>query len=616
MIRRILLLPFILVALTSTGLAADIDELKADIQKILNEGNIPGASVALISREGTIWAGGVGKADVAAGKNVTGSTLFRVGSISKSFTALSVLTLVEKGLIDLEAPVRTLAPEIEFSNPWADTHPVTVAMVMEHTTGFDDIHFREYAKSDDPDITLTEGLAFNPKSRSSRWKPGTHMSYCNSGPPIAAYILQKVTGTIFEDYARDNIFAVLGMHDSGYHYSENTDLLAKGYEEDGVTVAHYDHITVRPSGSLNASSNDMANYLRMMINRGNLDGVQLLQPATISRMERPTTTLSAAAGHDFGYRLGNYSSIVNGHHFHGHNGGITGFVSISAYSSELGLAFFVSINKGSSKIGDIAKRIGEYLTEGIDPPQAPSASLSSEELGHVAGYYQNVTPRMEITRVITRFLAVQRVTQENGKLFVKGLFGGENKELIPVTSTSFRFEDQPVATAFLIRNEGGDQMMQGSMGGNVQKVSGLLRVYFNLVGAGATLALLISSLLFALVWVPAKAFGKFKAMPLKPVLVPLLAILSLVAAILLPALLSSSLVDDLGNLTVLSLTLFVGTVLFALLSLLSLFTTFRSRAVAMGRTVRVHTFLVTLACATTLVYLWTSGWIGLRTWAG
>ena len=274
----------------------DVEELKAEIQKILDENRIPGASVALVEKERTLWAGGVGMADVDAGVDVTANHLFRVGSISKSFTALAVLHAVEDGLLNLDTPVRELAPEVGFTNRWERTHPITVAMVMEHTAGFDDIHFREYAKVDDPGITLADGLAYNPGSRVSRWQPGTHMSYSNSGPPIAAYIVEKITGKPFEDYVREHVFDPLGMESSTFHFPRDAALLAKGYEADGVREASYDHIIVRPSGGLNSSSREMARYLRMMINRGTLDGVRLLAPKTITRMETPTTTLAARAG--------------------------------------------------------------------------------------------------------------------------------------------------------------------------------------------------------------------------------------------------------------------------------------------------------------------------------
>ena len=120
---------------------------------------------------------------------------------------------------------------------------------------------------------------------------------------------------------------------------------------------------------MNSSSREMARYLRMMINRGTLDGVRLLGPETITRMETPTTTLAARAGFTYGYGLGNFTSLVNGHLFHGHNGGITGFAATSAYSSDLGVGFFVSVNRPSGAIRSLATLLGERLTAGFEKPR-------------------------------------------------------------------------------------------------------------------------------------------------------------------------------------------------------------------------------------------------------
>ncbi len=600
----------------TSRVTVDLEDLKAEIQGILDENRIPSASVALVDRDRTIWAGGVGMADVAGGVEVTPNHLFRIGSISKSFTALAVLHAVEEGLLDLDTPVRELAPEVAFTNRWEETHPVTVATVMEHTAGFDDIHFREYAKVDDPDITLAEGLAYNPGSRVSRWRPGTHMSYSNSGPAIAAYVVEKITGKAFEDYVREHVFAPLGMDSSTFRFPRDAALLAKGYEADGVREAGYDHIIVRPSGGMNASAREMARYLRMMINRGTLDGVRLLAPETITRMETPTTTLAARDGFTYGYGLGNFTSIVNGHLFHGHNGGITGFASTSAYSPELGVGFFVSINKPSSGIRDIAALLGERLTAGFEKPRGVVAARSDEELRTITGWYQSVTPRQQLTYVLSRFFAIQRVTLEAGKLFIAPL-GGEGRELVPVTATSFRYENEPVARVFGVVDDEGDAFLQGGPAGNSRRVGGAW-LLFQFAVAGTTLALLISALLFAPVWALVKVLGGMQAIPLRTLLFPLLAALSIFVSFLLSFALLSDAVQDLGTMSGTSLTIFIGSLAFVALTGLSLHASFRSypvRTDGVGRFVRLHGQLVSLTCTVTLLYLWSHGWIGLRTWA-
>ena len=409
------------------------------------------------------------------------------------------------------------------------------------------------------------------------------------------------------------MFEPLGMENSTFHFPADAALPAKGYEPDGVTEARYDHIIVRPSGAMNSSSREMARYLRMMINRGTLDGVRLLAPETITRMETPTTTLAARAGFTYGYGLGNFTSIVNGHLFHGHNGGITGFASASAYSSDLGVGFFVSINKPSGGIQDIATLLGERLTGGFDKPEGATADLSDEELHAMAGWYRNVTPRQQLTHFLSRFFDIQRVTLEAGKLFIAP-FGDEGTELVPVTTASFRREDEPVARVFRVVDDAGDPMLQLGPAGNFGRVSGAW-LAFELAAAATTLLLLISALLFAPVWALVKILGGMQATPLRTLLFPLLATLSLFAWFVLPFALISDPIQDLGTLSGASLAIFVGSLVFAALTVLSLHACFRSYAVKTDRFVRLHGQLVSVACTVALLYSWNHGLIGLRMWA-
>ena len=179
--------------------AQSIEELKQQLEKILKDTHTPGMSVAIVHREGPEWIAGLGKADVAADRATTSETLFRIGSTSKAFAALSILKLANEGKLSLEDPVHKLVPEVWFQNRWEASDPVRVVDLLEHTTGWDDMHFREYAK-DAPGMSLREALDYDHHSRISRWRPGTRMAYCNSGPAVAAYIVEKITGQRFEDY--------------------------------------------------------------------------------------------------------------------------------------------------------------------------------------------------------------------------------------------------------------------------------------------------------------------------------------------------------------------------------------------------------------------------------
>ena len=78
--------------------------------------------------------------------------------------------------------------------------------LLEQTTGWDDLHFREYAEKSPDSMSLREGLDYDHHSRTSRWPPGTRMAYCNSGPAVAACVVEKLTGEKFEDFVQQNLF--------------------------------------------------------------------------------------------------------------------------------------------------------------------------------------------------------------------------------------------------------------------------------------------------------------------------------------------------------------------------------------------------------------------------
>src|SRR5271167_2936203 len=123
---------------------ANVNELKSAVAAILKKNNVPGAGIALVTKDHVVWTGGVGEAEVATNRDVTADTMFRVGSITKSFVALSALQLAERGKLSLDEKIADVAPEVPVVNPWEATNPVTLANLLEHTAGFDDLPFAEF----------------------------------------------------------------------------------------------------------------------------------------------------------------------------------------------------------------------------------------------------------------------------------------------------------------------------------------------------------------------------------------------------------------------------------------------------------------------------------------
>jgi CubicO group peptidase (beta-lactamase class C family) len=615
----------VLLSLGAPALAASADpvrdavprttgELAERLRSVLAETRTPGLGVALVSRDGVLFEAGLGRADVAGGREATAETLFRIGSVSKTFVALAVLMLVEEGRLSLDAPVRTLVPEVAFGNPWEAEEPVRVVHLLEHTAGFDDLSLREYALND-PGIPLRDALAFNPAPRVSRWRPGTRMSYCNAGPAIAAFVVEKLTGRPFEAFVGERIFAPLGMTTASYFKDPATDgLRATLYRADGTTPYPYWHIGVRPSGAINASVAEMARLVRLLLGRGTFEGRRLLSPESVDRMEWPATTWAAKAGRMAGYGLGNHATLERGFAFHGHDGGVEGGLAKLEYLADEGLGFFLVTNGGSGKaLRDAAALVRNHLTRDLPRPSLPPARPVSPDMqGTWSGFYRLDNPRQEVSRFALRLLGIARVRLTAERLATKGLFEKTPEEYVPVTDRLFRKADSPVPSLALLDTPEGRVIQDGTS--NLVAVSAW-RVFAELALAMASLALLLSAPLFALVWLPRRLLRGPAAFPYAGARAwPLASALALFAA---AALFAFGLADPfrrLGHPTAWSIGYVLASVAFAVTAAVGAVAASRAPVAAQNRWAAWHSRLVAAAAVLAAGYLAWFGLVGLRTW--
>ena len=598
---------------------ATLEELQARIAEVLEETNTPGVGLSLVDRDEVLFTGGIGVADREIGEPVTADTVFRIGSITKSFVALAALMLVEEGLLDLDTPVRELAPEIEFDNPWRDTDPVRVVHLLEHTTGWDDLTLRDYAHNVVPPISLRESLDYNPKTRRSRWRPGMSMSYSNSGPPVAAYVMQKITGRDFEELVRERLFLPLEMEIADFQRSPAVaERLATGYI--GDDPVEYWNISMRPAGSINTSAREMANFVQLFLNRGRFGDTTLLKPESIDRMESPRTSRAARAGLKTGYGLHNYTTISNGFVFHGHNGGMDGYLAEMAYlpNHGLGYAFMINASNWEAYL-EISKLVQQYLTVDLEPdPKTPTAAVEVSVLQSYKGWYEPITPREENWRFLTRIIGFVRLTITDQMLTYHPLIG-ETWRLVPVSDHLFRWEDEPedepiASVVFYDGDANGIVLMEA--GNEMRRVSSTL-VWLQLLLGGASLLLMISALLFALIWIPRRLFGKqLRSAPQMSVrALPALAAALFSAMVAARFMGSGDAIQRFGTPTFWSVSLCLLTLLFAVTSVLALVQAVRHRSSPIHRGVRIHSMLASIASMTMMLYLLYWGVIGLRTWA-
>lgn len=589
---------------------ASIERLKRSVDAVLVDAKIPGAGIALVARDREIWVGGVGKADLAADRDIDTNTVFRIGSMTKSVVALALLKLAEQGRIDLEARLRDVAPELKVENPWDQAHPVRISHILEHTAGFDDVHFNEmFCESSEP--TLLEVLAINPRSWRVRWPPGTRMSYSNPGYAIAGYLIERSSGQPFEEFLRQSVLEPLGMRSTNFRLPpERRPSLAQGYGGNPPRPVPYRTLCLRSSGGLIASARDMGVFVRFLLNRGMVNGIRVLRPESIVRME--TSRTLPYEGLEDAYGLGNYSSVDLEFITHGHGGRTEGFHSRYRYSTDLGLGYVVLFNTDykEASLEKIERLILGYLTTGLLPPPPPRRVLPSGALSELTGYYEFASPRRQSLAFWDKLTKGEWVTLENGFLSHHRLLQ-ERKIWIPTGVRTFRSSGESgTSILFATGPEGKPVLIAGRH--YYEKVPGPRGVIRTILFFGGLLTMLTapaSALFWLLRWL-----WKRPSRDICPAVevLPLLAVLSLAGVIL--SLSKTLSVHELGRITAYTVGIFGLTWAFAVLSAAGLIRAIGAFSLQSRRGITLHALLVSLANCGFAAYLVRLHLIGLRVW--
>jgi hypothetical protein len=496
---------------------------------------------------------------------------------------------------------------------------VRVVDLLEHTTGWDDMHMAEYAK-DAKGITLRQGLDFYQRSRISRWRPGTRMSYCNSGPPVAAYIVEKLTGQRFEDYVTQNFFLPIGMKTATYFEAPSPQLTTL-YHADGKTPFPYWNILLRPAGAINASARDMAAYVQFYLNRGAVGGVQIMPAASIERMEVPTRTWAAQQGLKIGYGLSNYAEIRDGFVYHGHDGGVNGGLTEMAYLPEYGVGYFYSINAGNGDaFGKISDVIRNYITRHLTKPTVPAAAPLPAYAQDYAGWYVSDSPRMKMAYFLERLTNLRYIQFKNGKLLSSAL-GAMHKEFIPVAGAQFRSipdkgSPDPVASLALLTPLPHGRFIQSNFGMSTWRQLPAWLVWIEALSLLWFALALMAIVLYAPFWLIGGLIKRRRRPAERAMrLWPLIAVLSLVAFVVCFILAGSDAITRLGNLTPYSFGIFLATLLFALATLAGFIALCRAWKKDIRKSVRWFSAAVIAGLLIAALYLTWCGVIGLRTWS-
>ncbi len=497
-------LPFLVSSAQSQNSKTSLVALVDSLEVLMNKRHIPGMTLTIIKGDSTEFSGGLGVMDTETNAKVDENTLFRLGSITKSFVALGVLKLVKEGKFSLEDEVKVIAPEIEFENSFGADYPVKVKHLLSHTAGFDDMHLNEvYNTSDTIVYPLLKVLQQHTSSLKVRWQPGTRYSYSNPGWTVAGYLIEKYSGLPYDQFIEKNVLEPAGMVASNFNSVPDGPAYSKAYNEQGEEVPFLP-IYHRPAGAFNSNANDMEKFLSICLKRGANDSVEVVAADQLDLMERPVYTLANQAGLPVGYGLGNYTyDAAFPVSFHGHDGGIDGFVSSYGYNSDHGIAYAISNNAGQG-MGEFVNLIKQYLVKDIPKILPQVIAMEPSIMNEYEGYYLFKASRNQIFSFIDRLFGTCEVAVENDTLYIQK-FMSDRFPVLPVANSNgqgllFRGVNDVVPSHIFTKNAQGVPVMATSAIGNYLEKVNYGGIVTRRILLGLSLVLLLSSLVATLIW--------------------------------------------------------------------------------------------------------------------
>lgn len=307
---------------------------------------------------------GFGYQDKAKTIPVTENTVFRMGSITKLFTTMTLVLASDEGKISLDEPIETYIPEFQIKNPFKT--PVTARHLMTHTAGLPREPPRGHYMDDDPAITVRDTV-LSMNGLELFFEPGTQQKYSNGAIAVVGYLLEVLYQKPWEAVIRDLLLDPLGMSLSDLEISDRVaPHLAEGvmYSQDNRLDrdAPLFKLGEGPAGTLNSTAIDMQKFANMVLSGGKLpDGKQLFKQETLDMIFSPQFPDIDRKGVAFVAAIGWQSMDVNGVQTIGHGGAIYG------HSSRFGLIRAKRISVVLSTCGDCAVStvvpVGNYIYE-------------------------------------------------------------------------------------------------------------------------------------------------------------------------------------------------------------------------------------------------------------
>lgn len=261
--------------------------------------NIPGASLAIVKGDKVEYLQGYGVSN-PDGTEMTSQTPIVLGSVSKSFTALAIMQLVEQGRISLHDPVQSYIPWFQIEDK-EESKKITIQHLLNHTSGLST--YEGQVAISQGDKTLKEHIK-SLANTELKHPVGDQYEYSNLNYNILGLVIEEVTNKSYKDYINEFLFKPLEMNNSHADSKDDkNNTIAAGYQTVfgfKMPTKQLDHEGTVPSGYIISSAEDMANYLIAQLNQGEFKGKSILSANAMSTMHHPSSFM----GNDTYYAMG------------------------------------------------------------------------------------------------------------------------------------------------------------------------------------------------------------------------------------------------------------------------------------------------------------------------
>jgi len=359
-----------------------IAQLDEYIARHMRETGAPGLTLALANRDGLIRVSTYGFADSKAGLRVVPETMFEIGSISKSFVALTLMQLHEEGKLDLNKPITEYLPWLKINSKF---EPVTTHHILSHSAGL-------------PAVPLLLDALLN--DLWVAYPPGQKFLYSNTGYNILGFLIEALDKRPFAESVRRRLLEPMGMSASSPVITNETrSKMAIGYEPLNEsrpfplqgTLAEAQWLEMdMAAGSIASTPADMAKYIRMLVNKGALPKGRLISEETFNLFIKPAIK-SPFRGEEASYGYGLWVSDIEGHTRLRHTGGMVAFSSSIDMDVTSGVGAFASVNANLRGYRPVA--VTKFSVELMNAslarkplPAAPAPAPPSSELKNATDY--------------------------------------------------------------------------------------------------------------------------------------------------------------------------------------------------------------------------------------